>query len=393
MESVGTYLLDDPHVRGVVVQTRDITERKEAEEALRRSEAEIFTVLESITDGFFALDHELRFTYVNLQAEILLGRNREDLVGERIWEDPTFYPQYRKVLAEGKTVTFEGYYPPREAWYDVRAYSSGSGLSVYFQDVTERKRAEERIRFQSGLLGAVGDAVIALDVDGRVLYWNRAAEHMYGWSSEEAMGRRLRDMVIPESLRGRAEYIAAQLREGRSWTGQFEVRRRDGTTFPVEGNNTPVFGEDGGLVGVIGVIRDITERKEVEEGCRTLVERVPAITYIHLQRPGEFSGTTYVSPQAEAVLGYTQEEYTSDPEFWKTIVHPDDRERVLATDEYTGATGEPFDLEFRMIAKDGRTVWLRKSGTLVREDDGLGQVWHGVMFDITELKRIEGELR
>jgi len=268
MESVGTYLLDDPHVGGVVVTSRDVTERKEAEEALRRSEAEIFGILESITDAFFSLDREWRFAYVNSQAEVLLNRKREDLIGERIREDPTFYPQYRRAVVEGSTARFEAYCPPLGKLFSVRAYPSGSGLSVYFQDVTERKRTEEKLRFQARLLDAVGEAVIALDMEGRVLYWNRAAEEMYGWSSEEAMGRNLREMVVPESLRGRAADIAAQLREGKKWTGEFVVRSRDGTTLPVEGTDTPVFGEDGDFVGVIGVLRDITERKEAEEKLR-----------------------------------------------------------------------------------------------------------------------------
>jgi PAS domain S-box-containing protein len=212
MESVGTYLLDDPHVGGVVVTSRDVTERKEAEEALRRSEAEFFGILESITDAFFSLDQEWRFAYVNHQAEVLLDSSREDLVGERIWEDSTFYPQYRWAVAEGETASFEAYYPPVEKWFSVRAYPSDSGLSVYFQDVTERKQAEEKLRFQARLLDAVGEAVIALDMEGRVLYWNRAAEEMYGWSSEEAMGRQLTEMAVPESLWGRAEGIAALVR-------------------------------------------------------------------------------------------------------------------------------------------------------------------------------------
>ena len=268
MESVGTYLLDDPHVGGVIVTSRDVTERKEAEEALRRSEAEVFGILESITDAFFYLDREWRFAYVNRQAQVLLNRRREDLVGERVREDPTFYPQYQKAMTEGKTVRFEAYCPPLEKWFGVRAYPSELGLSVYFQDVTERKRAEEKLAFQARLLDAVGEAVIALDMEGRVFYWNKAAEEMYGWSSEEAMGRRIMEMVVPKNLRGRAEDIAAQLREGRNWTGEFVVQRRDGTTFPVEGTDTPVFGEDGEFVGVIGVLRDITERKQAEEALK-----------------------------------------------------------------------------------------------------------------------------
>jgi PAS domain S-box-containing protein len=272
VESVGTYLLDDPHVKGVVVQTRDITERKEAEEALERSEAEVFSILESITDAFFSLDREWRFSYVNRKAESLFSRRREDLIGEKIWDDPTFYPQYRRAVAEGLTARFEAYYPPLEKWYSVRAYPSESGLSVYLQDVTEHKRAEEKIHFQAQLLNAVGEAVIALDIEGRVLYWNKAAEELYGWSEQEAMGRRLREMVVPESFRGRAEDIAAYLREGRSWTGEFVVRHRDGTTFPVEGTDTPVFGEDGDLIGVIGVLRDINKPERAEKKPADFVE-------------------------------------------------------------------------------------------------------------------------
>src|ERR687893_3209794 len=88
VESVGAYLSDDPAVKGLVVTVRDVTGRKEAEEALRRSEAEVFSVLESITDAFFSLDREWRFVYINPRAQLLLGRSREDLVGEMLWEDP-----------------------------------------------------------------------------------------------------------------------------------------------------------------------------------------------------------------------------------------------------------------------------------------------------------------
>ncbi|HZF59766.1 MAG TPA: PAS domain S-box protein, partial [Rubrobacter sp.] len=397
MQSVGTYLLDDPAVGGVVVASRDVTERKEAEEALRASEAEVFSVLESITDGFFSLDRELRFAYVNSGAELLLGGSREDLVGETIWEDPTFYPHYLRAVAEGETVEFEGYYPPLGAWYGVRAYPSASGLSVYFQDITERKEAEERLRFQAQLLGAVGEAVIALDTEGRVLYWNTAAEEMYGWSSEEIMGRRLRDMVVPEDLRGRAEEIAGQLRAGGSWAGEFEVRRRDGTTFSVEGTDTPVFGEDGGLVGVIGVLKDITERQGLEERLReaevryrTLVEHIPAVTYT--DRIDDVSSAIYMSPQVEGMLGYTPEEWLEDPGLWPRILHPHDKERILAEARRTDETGDPFSVEYRAISKDGRVVWVRDEAVLVKDGRDTPLFWQGVIHDVTERKALEDRL-
>ena len=398
VESVGTYLLDDPDVKGVVVQTRDITERKEAEEALRRSEAEIFSILESITDGFFTLDREWRFAYVNPQGEVLLEKSKEDLVGEKIREDPTFYPRYREAAVEGKTVRFEGYYAPLGKWYSVRAYPSSSGLSVYFHDVTERKRAEEKIRFQAQLLGAVGEAVIALDVEGRVIYWNRGAEEIYGWSSEEVMGRLLKEMVVPEGLRERAEDLAAQLREGKGWTGEFAVRRKDGTAFLAEGTYSPVFGKDGDVNGVIGVLRNVTERneaeealKEAEERYRTLIEQVPIVTYIDKATDGP-DEPIYTSPQIERLLGYSPEEWL-EGHLWLERLHPEDKERILAADERFEAGGEPFSEEYRLLARDGSVVWVREDAALIRDEEGVPLYFQGVILDITKQKEAEEALR
>jgi PAS domain S-box-containing protein len=110
------------------------------------------------------------------------------------------------------------------------------------------------------------------------------------------------------------------------------------------------------------VIFDVTERKEAEERYRTSVERIPAIT--HIQEPAEPSSTTYISPQYETILGYSTEEALKTPEYWFIILHPEDRERVLAEDRRTNETGQPFVMEYRQIAKDGRVVWLRDEATL-----------------------------
>jgi diguanylate cyclase (GGDEF)-like protein/PAS domain S-box-containing protein len=255
---------------------------------------------------------------------------------------------------------------------------------------TQVCRNEERLR---SLADAAFEGILMSDA-GEVLEANRALTDMLGYEQEELVGRSALEFVAPEHRDMVRRKIASEDEEPYEIVGL----RKDGTLLDLEVRGR-AFSYQGRSVRVTAV-RDVTERKqaehrlrEAEERYRTLVERVPAMTYIHHQVPGQFSGATYVSPQVETVLGYTQEEYTADPEFWKTIIHPDDRERVLADDERTGETGEPFDLEFRMVAKDGRAVWFRESGTLVREEDGGSKVWHGVMFDITELKRVEGDLR
>src|SRR5215207_8080980 len=140
---------------------------------------------------------------------------------------------------------------------------------------------------------------------------------------------------------------------------------------------------------------------EAETRYRTLMEQIPAITYV--QEPVESSNpkaVTYVSPQYETILGYPPESKIIDEEHWLKTVHPDDRERVLAEEARTDQTGEPFNVEYRVIAGDGRVVWVRDEATLVRDEEGQPLYWLGVQYDVTEQKReaqererIEQELR
>ena len=133
------------------------------------------------------------------------------------------------------------------------------------QDITEQKRAQERTRFQAGLLDAVGQAVIATDLQGRITYWNHQAEDLYGFSAEEMRGRSIMEITPSEEELERADEIMSELRAGKSWSGEFLVRRKDGTSFPSMVTDTPVHDEGGELIGIIGVSTDITERKQAEE--------------------------------------------------------------------------------------------------------------------------------
>jgi PAS domain S-box-containing protein len=100
-----------------------------------------------------------------------------------------------------------------------------------------------------------------------------------------------------------------------------------------------------------------------------------------------------MSPQYEAMLGYPAETEILDEEHWLRMLHPDDRERVLAEELRTDQTGEPYRIEYRLIARDGRVVWVHDEATLVRDEEGNAQYWLGVQYDITEQKRTEEEFR
>src|SRR5213080_2823188 len=124
---------------------------------------------------------------------------------------------------------------------------------------------------------------------------------------------------------------------------------------------------------------------------RMLVEGVPAILYI--DRPDELSTNLYTSPQIESLLGYTVEEWMADPELWKQAIHPDDRDRVSLANEESNRSAERYLDEYRIITKDGRTVWIRDEAAPVRGADGTLLYWRGVILDITQRKEVEERLR
>ena len=133
----------------------------------------------------------------------------------------------------------------------------------------------------------------------------------------------------------------------------------------------------------------LASARQSEEQYRSLLESIPITTYIN--SPDIASLTEYVSPQVEKLLGYPRHEFTKDPEFWKKIIHPEDRARVLDQNEQTVLLEQPFESEYRIITSDRRVVWVRDEATLVHDRDGRPQHWLGVWTDITSRKLAEEE--
>jgi len=133
------------------------------------------------------------------------------------------------------------------------------------REAHERARTTGRQGFEARLLDAVGEAVIATDLDGRIVYWNRAAERLYGWSRGEAVGRDLGDTAPAVTSKEQASKAMARMMAGESWSGELRVRRKDGSTFPASLTGTPIFGDSGEPIGLISISSDLTAQKKLEE--------------------------------------------------------------------------------------------------------------------------------
>jgi PAS domain S-box-containing protein len=138
----------------------------------------------------------------------------------------------------------------------------------------EPPEAERATLLQAYLLNTVEQSVIATNLDGIVIYWNQFAQKLYGWTAQEAMGRQIMELTTPEGMTEQALEIMSHLRQGESWTGEFNVKRRDGTTFPIQIINSPISDDKGKLIGIVGVSIDITARKRQEESLKELTDQV-----------------------------------------------------------------------------------------------------------------------
>src|SRR5258705_1417296 len=234
-----------------------IRQRDESLAALRESSRKINNILESITDLYYQLDREWRFTDINRQTVARFGRSPAELIRKVIWEvfpaavDSDLYTELRKCSDTMVPVHFElaSRIVPG-AWFEVHAYPTRTGLSVYLRDITERKKSEGEITFQARLLSAVEQAVIATDLQGTIVYWNSFAEQLYGWSSAEALGANVLEITPADAMLEPAAEVMTRLRAGKSWSGEFLVRRKDGTVFPAMVTDSPIFSDQGELVGI-----------------------------------------------------------------------------------------------------------------------------------------------
>ena len=175
---------------------------------------------------------------------------------------------------------------------------------------------------------------------------------------------------------------------GARYRSEYRMLRRDGQEVWLRDTSVLVLSDEGHRLAWQGVIEDITSERRAEEEIRAsearyraLVERVPAVVYE--MGPDDERRTLFVSPHVEEVLGYTRSEWLDQPDIWIELLHADDREVVLAYHDRHSQTGEPWDLEYRLIASDGRVVWVHDRATLIRGRAGGAAAWHGVMIDIT----------
>ena len=355
-------------------------------------------ILESLTNAFICLDRQWRVTYINLQAESLLQKTREDLLGKILWEvfpealGSTFYRKYQEAFEVLTSIRFEEFYPPLRKWFEVQVYRSKTGVSVYVQDITQQKQAEEELFTLAAIIESSDDAIFSKTLDGIVLSWNTGAERLYGYSALEMIGQSIHTLVPPER-RPEWDAIMQRLAEGQRIEHFETVRsRKDGGRIEVSITVSPVRDASGKLIGASTIARDITERKQMQEQLRASEKRFRALiekssdSFVLIDTKGML---LYVSPSTTGLLGYTYNELVGHSAFER--IHPDDVEttvQVLAA--IVQEPGKSLKAEFRARHQNGSWRWIEGIGTNLLADPAVGAIV-GNYRDIT--KRILAEER
>lgn len=268
----------------------DISGRKrlddEREQLLARERASherVTGILESITDAFFAVDGAWRFTYVNHEAERLLQRPREQLLGRSLWDEfaaavgSTFQREYQRAVTERVTVEFEEHYAPLGIWVDVRAYPSDDGLSVFFHDVTDRRMAQEKVRENERNFRALANSIPQLawmaDPSGSIFWYNERWHEYTGATLEEMRGWGWRSVHHPDYVDGVVERIRHAFETGTRWEDTFPLRGRDGEYRWFLSRALPIKDSEGSVVRWFGTNTDITEQMQAAAERERLLER------------------------------------------------------------------------------------------------------------------------
>ena len=267
---------------------RDITEQKKTEQVISKSEEKYRTLFEEATDAIFIADAETGILVdCNRAATQLIGREKSGIIGMHqrfLHPEETrgkFSETFKQHLTEKEGQVIEDQIISKKGeirdvaikanLFEVNGKKMLQGL---FRDVTESKKISEKVNFQARLLNAVGQAIIASDIKGNIIYWNQAAEQLYGWSEAEVLGRNIVDVTPAETSKEQAVKILNKLIAGESWSGEFIAKRRDGTPFAAIVTDTPITNDKGEIIGIIGVSTDISEQKWMQEVFNDAIGKV-----------------------------------------------------------------------------------------------------------------------
>jgi PAS domain S-box-containing protein len=384
---------------------KDITEQKKLDQALSHSEERFHQLFDDAPVGYHELDIQGRIVEVNRTEQEMLGYRAEEMLGHKAWEFIVEGETSRKAIdaqiagtiASDRTVertfqrkdgtTVNVLLRNRTLFNDAKEVV---GIRSALQDITERKRADRELTLMAQTVASVRDCISITDLEERFLFVNEAFQQMYGYAAAELLGKNISVVRSPLTSESISARILPETKEG-GWHGEILNRRKDGTDLPVELWTSIVKDGTGTPVALVGVARDISERKnseahlkKSEQQFRLIAENVADMIAV-LDLNGR---RIYNSPAYRSLFG--------DPDSLRGTdgfreIHPDDVARIKQVFEQTVETGIGQRLEYQFLLKDGSVRNIESKGSVIRDDDGKISQVVVVSRDVTEEKRLAAQ--
>jgi len=403
----------DGVVEGILVHAVEVTDKVMARQEVEKRERQFREMIDALPAAIYTTDAEGRLTHYNPAAVEFSGRMPELRTDQWCVSWKLYYPDGRPMphdkcpmaiaLKEGRTIqgaeaiaerpdgTRRWFIPYPTPIRDGQGRIIG-GINMLL-DITERKQAEEAMAHLAAIVASSDDAIISKNLDGIIQSWNKSAEHMFGYTAEEAVGKHI-TLIVPEDRRDEEKNILARLRHGERIDHFQTVRRRkDGSTLDLSLTISHVRDSAGRVIGASNVARDITHLKQIEralrdseERFRAMVETTPECVKVvapdgTLQHMNSAGLAMVGAKLAEAVVGKSIYD----------LIAPEDREKFRAFNERI-CRGDKDSLEFDMIGLNAVRHHMETHAAPLRNPDGR-IVQLAMTHDVTDRKRAEIALR
>jgi len=378
----------------------DITERKKAEQALSE-------MYERVSDGFIAIDRNWNYKYVNKRAGELLGKDPAYLIGKHMWtefpqeETNPFYKAYHQAMESQEMVTVEEYVESYGIWFQNLVYPAADGLSIFFRDITDRKENEKKIteseiRFRT-LTKTAPVGIFETDASGSTTYVNETWLQYSGMHFEEALGDGWFNAVHPDDRDWLQKGWNSKTEMKSESFSEYRIVDKGGKIRWVNGRAAPVFNNEGSLSGYIGIILDVTEKKNSEqriinsEESKRLIlnSALDAIVIIDTE-----STITFWNPQAEQIFGWAADEVIGQS-LVKTIIpqeykdaHRQGMQRYLETGE-----GPILNRLIEVTACNKQGLLFPIELSILPIEQETGRSFCAFIRNITERKQAESNLK
>lgn len=347
-----------------------------------------FTILGCVRDaGNKVVDYN--WLYNNPTAEKLMGKTLDDLKGHTVVElYPTsissgLFDIYQQVMETGLPYETELRYNGEgiDGWFRSVTVRVENGVAISYSDITERKLAQEQLNFQANVLSQLYDAVIAVDNEQRITYWNGGAERLYQYSAEEVIGELVQDVT-------KYAWVNSELEKSGTWRGEVFHHKKDGTRIFIEAAISVLKNEQSEIIGLLAINRDITARKQIEQELRdsrelyrNLTEAIPQLIWM----TDETGQTTYLNERWYEYSGLNAEQLNGQN--WPNLLYPDDHALTFQKWVEAFKAGQNFLSEYRLRAADGSYRWFLVRARPIHNAQGQITNWFGTSTDINDQKQ------